>query len=461
LIDCPTENELQDFIDGTVSGAALDALHDHVDRCSMCRRTLAATASARSTIGRYQIVDVLGSGGMGVVYDAYDPELDRKIAVKLVRAAGRQTADHQSRLTREAQTMAQLSHPNVVAVYDVGAVGDQVFIAMERVEGRTLASWLVARARSTDEVVTAFVAAGHGVAAAHGVGIAHGDFKPGNVLVGIDGRVRVTDFGLARPLSRTTIASGIDGTPAFMAPEQRAGAPPSAAADQFSFCVALDSALGTDHSRSRALRRVIARGRSAEPADRYPSMTELLDALDRSHRHRMRWLALAVPVAAIVAIALWPATPAPRSAASCGGAAGATCKPDEFCSYRDEPGNVCGVGGEPGHCSLRPETCEGFEPRSVCGCDATTYVNPCEARLARVAISYQEACHACNGPSDAPCRPRQYCQHAPDLGRGVCMWRPALCFDIDAPVCADNQVTYPNRCEARRAGFDVLHDGAC
>src|SRR5215510_2958012 len=164
----------------------------------------ASTALPNSALapGRYKLVEKLGVGGMGVVYLAEDPQLGRRVAIKLMepKASGAQSASEgRARLLREAQALAQLSHPNVIAVHDVGTCADQVFIAMEYVEGSTLRQWLAERQRTWREVLSTFVQAGRGLAAAHAAGIVHRDFKPDNVLVGNDGRVRVLDFGLARP----------------------------------------------------------------------------------------------------------------------------------------------------------------------------------------------------------------------------------------------------------------------
>src|SRR3954453_18295126 len=154
-----------------------------------------------SAVGRYVVLERIGSGGMGVVYAAYDPELDRKVALKLLRPdrAGA-VGEAALRLQREAQAIARLSDPHVVAVYDAGTLGEQVFVAMEFVEGRTLREWLKAEPRSWSEILKAFLAAGRGLAAAHDAGLVHRDFKPDNVLLGGDGRVKVADFGLARPV---------------------------------------------------------------------------------------------------------------------------------------------------------------------------------------------------------------------------------------------------------------------
>lgn len=156
-------------------------------------------ALARGTVvGRYVIVDVLGQGGMGTVYAAYDPDLDRRIALKVLEASGDLPSNREPRFLREAQALARLSHENVVGVHDVGVYGRDVFIAMDLVPGKTLADWLRAERRPRREILAVFLAAGRGLAAAHAAGLIHRDFKPGNVIVGDDGRVRVLDFGLAR-----------------------------------------------------------------------------------------------------------------------------------------------------------------------------------------------------------------------------------------------------------------------
>ncbi|HSZ83780.1 MAG TPA: serine/threonine-protein kinase, partial [Polyangia bacterium] len=243
------------------------------------------------TIDRFVVIGLVGRGGMGEVYAAYDPELDRKVAIKLLRARG-DDADGRARLLREAQAIAKLSHPNVVVVYDVGTFGESVFIAMEFVEGRTLAGWMHASARSPREIMQVFLAAGRGLAAAHAAGLVHRDFKPDNVMVTNDGQVRVMDFGLARqrgaarepgpaptpatsepamapnpdddpdstvnlskPRKSAPVTSGsylsikltqtgvMLGTPAYMAPEQFAVLPTDERTDQFSFGVTLYEAL--------------------------------------------------------------------------------------------------------------------------------------------------------------------------------------------------------------------------
>ncbi|MBL9104635.1 MAG: serine/threonine protein kinase [Myxococcales bacterium] len=306
-------------------------------------------------VGRYVVLGALGAGGMGVVYAAYDPQLDRKVALKLLHSGGTrgdgtaELGDGHARLLREAQAMARLRHPNVVAVHDVGSVGDRVFIAMEFIEGTTLKSWLRAQPRTRKEVLAVFVQAGRGLQAAHEAGLVHRDFKPENVLVSVAGQAQVLDFGLAKSTedageqlaapagevaldrsigslsSELTQQGAVLGTPAYMSPEQHLGLPTDARTDQFSFCVALYEALyGTppfpaDSIASLAmavvggkvgeaprdsyarvpmwLRKILLRGLLVDPALRYPSIAALLDELSRDpSSQRRRWIAIAAGV---------------------------------------------------------------------------------------------------------------------------------------------------------------------
>ncbi|MDY7232282.1 serine/threonine-protein kinase [Hyalangium rubrum] len=214
-------------------------------------------------VGRFLPLRVLGEGGMGVVYAAYDPDLDRKVALKLLRVTGgeRDLELGYSRLLREAQAMARISHPNVIPVFEAAPWQGQVYVAMELVDGGTLREWVRSEPRSWREVLEKYLAAGRGLAAAHAAGLVHRDFKPANVLVGRDGRVFVTDFGLVRavgesgrdeggrsllaplpskmlsePLTQTGMVMG---TPAYMSPEQFRGEVVDARSDQFSFCAGL------------------------------------------------------------------------------------------------------------------------------------------------------------------------------------------------------------------------------
>jgi serine/threonine protein kinase len=204
------------------------------------------------TIGRFVVIGLLGRGGMGVVLSAYDPLLDRRVALKLVRPGafpGVSEVEGRARLQREAQAMAKLSHPNVVTVHDVGTVGEQLFIAMEYVDGQTLKAWQSSSPHDWHAVVRMYIASGVGLQAAHAAGLVHRDFKPDNVLIGADRRPRVGDFGLVS-ITRATEREGttepgatrhgaVLGTPGYMSPEQMRGETSDAQSDQFSFCVAL------------------------------------------------------------------------------------------------------------------------------------------------------------------------------------------------------------------------------
>jgi eukaryotic-like serine/threonine-protein kinase len=202
-------------------------------------------------VGRYITTGVVGRGGMGTVYSAHDPVLRRQVALKLLHSEFPASAE---RLIREAQALAKLHHPNVVAVYDAGELEPgQVFIAMQLVDGQDLATILASNQRPTrTQLLEWFVAAGRGLAAAHAAGLVHRDFKPANVIVDRDGRVAVTDFGLAREARenaerRLTALGVIAGTPAYMAPEQHEQQPATQASDQFAFCVSLWEALFDRH----------------------------------------------------------------------------------------------------------------------------------------------------------------------------------------------------------------------
>jgi predicted Ser/Thr protein kinase len=312
----------------------------------------AAAEIVGSRLGRFQILGELGSGGMGIVYAAIDPDLRRRIALKLLRdVANREAKD---RLLREARAMARLAHPNVVTVYEVGTIGGRDFIAMEMIRGESLMSWLRANRRTPADVVDAFIAAGRGLAAAHAAGIVHRDFKPHNVLRSAAGRITVTDFGLARqsdddaPLGMLSTLRGLPlddadsltehdvviGTPPYMAPEQWSrSAAITPAADQFAYCVALWEALtgvrpyvGTtlddlrdriergpaalDASKiPRALRELLRRGLEPAAAARWPSMDALITRLEHTRRapkyvHALAELGLAgVVVSSVITFA--------------------------------------------------------------------------------------------------------------------------------------------------------------
>ena len=289
-------------------------------------------------VGRYVIEGMLGAGGMAVVYLARDPALDRSVALKVIRADG--DAQAVSRLLREGQSMARVSHPNVIHVYEVGRESEAlVYIAMERIEGMTLDEWLRSP-RSRRTILDTFADAGRGLAAAHAAGLVHRDFKPENVMVGNDGRVRVLDFGLARSsdgddaidlvrrdngaLTGATSVGTVIGTPAYMSPEQWRGERATVRTDQFSFCVSLARALTGDHpfelgsreelreaviagrtkklprSIPRRLRSVLRRGMAPVPDDRFSSIDAVVSAV--AARTHWPWIAAAVGVLIVAGV---------------------------------------------------------------------------------------------------------------------------------------------------------------
>jgi tetratricopeptide (TPR) repeat protein len=361
-VPCVTEAQWWAFATRELPPEQQAAVERHLLECAGCRDrfgppdpTLAPQGAkddppeviARgSSIGRYLTLEPLGEGAMGVVYAAFDPELDRRVAIKLLRThlSRDETApDWRARMVREAQAMARISHPNVMPVYDVGTRGERVFVAMELVEGVTLKEWLRQKPRSFRERLEVCVAAGRGLAAAHAVGLIHRDFKPDNILVGADGRPRVTDFGLARartasepppkalnpsavfdsPLTRV---GAVMGTPGYMSPEQATGQAVDERSDQFSFCATLYFALYGElpfagdtleemvearrQGRVRPapsrtdvpawVRQVMLRGLAGDPAERWPQMEPLLAALEHDPAQRRRvWI---VAAAALVLV---------------------------------------------------------------------------------------------------------------------------------------------------------------
>ncbi len=275
-------------------------------------------------IGRFERRGVLGVGATGVVHDGFDPTLGRPVAIKVLHAdAVNVDPAASARLLREAQALARLGHPNVVTIHEAGRDGDQVFLVMERVDGATARVWRDAAPRSDAEILAVYRQAAAGLAAAHRAGLVHRDVKPDNILVGDDGRTRITDFGLAA-LGGPAAATGVDdataddvpvtmtapltrsgaivGTPAYMAAEAHRGRPVDARSDQFGFCVSVWEALagtspfaGTTY-RERARRvcadevepaptispplaNVLRRGLAADPEQRWPSMDALVEAL--------------------------------------------------------------------------------------------------------------------------------------------------------------------------------------
>ncbi|HEY7376392.1 MAG TPA: protein kinase, partial [Polyangia bacterium] len=355
------------FLGGSLQPDVLSSVEEHIETCSACADLVTWAAADHSStirlpgaerppplgaltpgahVGRYQILGPLGRGGMGEVYAAYHPDLDRRIALKAVHGPHGGSGERHVRLLREARAIARLSHPNVITVHDAGTFGDRVFIAMELVDGLTIDKWLLAAPRTWRQILDVFIAAGRGLAAAHAAGVIHRDFKPQNVMIPKSGAVRVMDFGLARladsdgpeaadagaeaeapvrTFTSVTMTGAIIGTPAYMSPEQARREPADQRSDQFSFCVALYEALyGTrPHAPAPAtgdaassepkhavpggvpswLRGVLLRGASLERAQRCRSMDELIAALDRGRTRLRRRVSVAAVALATMALA--------------------------------------------------------------------------------------------------------------------------------------------------------------
>lgn len=312
-------------------------------------------------VSRYVLLDRIGAGGVGVVYRAYDPELDRRVAIKVLQATA-EDAGGRSRLIREAQSLARLTHPNVITVYDAGTYDEVdlgldpgaeapdleiprrgVFLVMEFVAGRDLQRWLSGGIRPWQDVLDIFVDAGRGLAAAHAAGITHRDFKPSNVLLGDDGRVRVLDFGVARfaaehqsesaafadPPSEQELETregALVGTPRYMAPEQHEGGNADARSDQFAFAVSLFEAifhkapfLGEYDAMVEAkhagppmiptrpavptrIANVLRRALQPDPEHRFESMEALLHTLEPPRAPR--WPRVLVGASAVLSVGL-------------------------------------------------------------------------------------------------------------------------------------------------------------
>ena len=332
---CVDDNVAGLFTTGALSPEERKRIEEHVDGCSGCRRLLGelsrqsgaapgggpSLVAAGTQIGRYEVEGVVGAGAMGVVYAARDPQLERRVALKLLRPVVVEDEGARQRLVREALTLARLSHPNIVSIYDSGQWRDQVFVAMELVEGGTLSEWLWNESPPLTELLRVFRAVGEGLAAAHAASVVHRDVKPDNVLLGSDGRARVTDFGLARgpgegggpgspaAASFRTESGMLLGTPAYMAPEQRAGKPADPRSDQYSFAVSLWEAVtgglparqlmprrtGAPEPRPlpRRIRHALERAMSEDPEARWPSMEALVAALAWDPAARRRSLVTA------------------------------------------------------------------------------------------------------------------------------------------------------------------------
>ncbi|MEM9488819.1 MAG: serine/threonine-protein kinase, partial [Myxococcota bacterium] len=349
----PDEDEASGL---AISWPSLSAMVENRRLKEILRSQLFGHSEGPTRIGRFAVRRQLGSGGMGVVYAGYDEELEREVAIKLLLSSNQGEAAR-SRLVREAKVMAQLSHPNVVQVYEVGHHDGQDFVAMELVVGQTLREWQLAEDRDWREILAIYIQAGHGLAAAHAVGIVHRDFKPDNVLVGEDGRPRVGDFGLAHtPLSdpaatqaaaeppdlsdgsradSITRSGAFLGTIVYMSPEQFLGGTTCQRSDQFSFCVALYEALygrrpfagdsietvadAVVSGRIRAvpagskvpprIHAAVLRGLSRESDERWPDMAALLAELGRDGRKKRVAAAIAATLIVGVGVGIAAAGP--------------------------------------------------------------------------------------------------------------------------------------------------------
>jgi eukaryotic-like serine/threonine-protein kinase len=322
---CPPRERILELAARTLAPDDLGEIETHIASCRECRKLLVsleqtnaddcvstAKGAPLSQVGRYTLVQCIGQGGMGTVYAAHDPQLDRRVAIKIVR---HEVAEHGGveRLVREGRALARLSHANVVSVFDAGVDQNRVYVVMELVDGQNLASWLRERPRDIAETVRMFVAAARGIAAAHRAGVIHRDVKPENVLVDRDGVAKVADFGLASHISvkdsdeRLTMPNAVMGTPAFMSPEQRRGEEVGPATDQYSLCDSLQRALLDEQPRRKVpawLASVLGRGLAPDAAARFPSMDDLVAALDVDARRRRRSRLTAVGVGVIGVVTL-------------------------------------------------------------------------------------------------------------------------------------------------------------
>lgn len=376
----------EDWVDRALHEAPTDDTPD----AEAMRRRLANRMFGKSNgpvrMGRYEVVSALGAGGMGQVHLADDPELDRQVALKILHDHVADDPRHRARIIREARALAKLSHPNVVALYDVFEHQEKIVLAMEHVEGCSLQEWQTSKPRPWKDVLEVYGEAARGLAAAHRAGIVHRDFKPTNALRGDDGRVRVLDFGVAggpavvgeTPLELPgreppthdgpTPMSAALGTPGYMAPEQWAGRHVDGLADQFALCLALWEALtgvrpfgivpltapedvaeprGEARGVPSPVWRALRQGLRFNPMRRWPDLDTLADELAYiPGRHRRRLYGLGgVLVAASAVAAVRSIIPMPPEPEDCTGDEAAI---DEFWTdeARNAIGSAAGAGPE-------------------------------------------------------------------------------------------------------------------
>jgi tetratricopeptide (TPR) repeat protein len=340
-VTCLDDDIVLGLVEGRLAAPVLAEVDAHLDDCVSCRDVVAHVARVQAPakglvsgqqVGRYVVGEVLGEGAMGRVYAAFEPELERRVALKLLVA---DDAGARDRVLREAQAMAKLDHPNVVGVHEVGTAPEGVFVAMELVDGDTLRAW-AQTSREWRAAVAVLVDIARGLAAVHAAGVVHRDIKPDNIIVGSDGRARLGDFGLARAgatparppeaivFAAGTPATAVAGTPAYMAPDVMRGGAASAASDQFSFGVTAYEVLagkrpfhGTSWSELLAaidkgtvaplrgvpgwLDAAVRRCLAVDPARRFPSVAALADHLAAhvGKRSAKRWIAGVAAAAAV------------------------------------------------------------------------------------------------------------------------------------------------------------------
>jgi len=366
-VECLDDATIASLAGDRLPAAARAQAMAHVEQCPSCDDRLQATlfgndvataditepeSSSRAfdditelagtRLGRYMIIDQVGKGALGIVYSAYDPELDRRIAIKVLRQSVNATDKQQEGLRREARSMARFSHPNVVPVFDVGIEDRRLFIAMELIDGSTLADWARSEERTWREIRDVYWTAGQGLVAAHEAGLVYRDFKPSNVMLGRDGRVRVLDFGIAHTMfgPSTFVPGGVGargglGTPGYMAPEQYSITEKvDARADQYAFCASLYEALygvrpfggrtvevvhkntmeqawsepQRDPGAPPWLRSAIVRGLLLDREARWPDMPSLLHALVKDRRSRRNQVAMLLSAVLATAVVTSAAT---------------------------------------------------------------------------------------------------------------------------------------------------------
>jgi serine/threonine-protein kinase len=423
LTSCPDEDVLAAYAAGALGDAARDAIEVHLDRCVACTEVAVECARLAAAPGdgdRFELLGRLGAGGMGSVHLAHDRLLDRRVALKRVSLRGSSDGEARGRLLREARALARINHPNVVTVYDVVERDGDVHVAMEVVDGPDLGVWLGQGRRARRAILEIFGQAGLGLAAVHEAGLVHRDFKPANVLIGRDGRARVTDFGLVA--DEDAPAGAIAGTPAYMAPEQRAGGVVGDAGDQYAFCVALREALsGAPPGRPPAwLAAVLDRGLAARPEDRFPSIVALLAAIRAARRARARraiaLAALGLGVLGLGVVAWRVATADPCDSDRAGARAKLGCNGgvlDTSATPRDADGGLCTPDGGRGSCRTPGAICDFWAKPDVGIC-----VPPCAAGPRRYATG--------------GCPRGNRCVDVPEWGGGHCY--PDCRRDADCPT---------------------------